>query len=44
MLGVLYPAGEALRERLLAAVEAEFGADLRVLGDFAVIAGGCREG
>lgn len=43
VLGVLYRADPASRERLLRAVEAEFGADLRVVGDFAVIGGGCRE-
>ena len=43
VLGVLYRADPALREDLLAAVAGEFGAGLRVLGDFAVIGGGCHE-
>ena len=43
VLGVLYRADAEVRDRLLAAVGAEFGADLDVLGDFAVIGGGCGE-
>lgn len=43
VLGVLYRAGEGLKESLRAKVENHFGRALEIVGDYAIISGGCRE-
>jgi L-threonine kinase len=43
VLGVLYKASEGLGEKLLHGMERHFRSDLNVIGDFALIGGGCLE-